>query len=392
MTCLNSILLHNQVPRLRFKEFTGEWNKYKLDELFNIKAAGDLNKNHFSKIQTKTFNFPVYGNALESKGLLGYTDNPKYSEKCITVTGRGEIGKAFLRNSTFDAVGRLLILTPKIELNLKFLSEVINNTHIFIESTGVPQLTAPSLRIYKVLLPNLDEQKKIASFLLVLDKKISLMEKKLNLYVSMKEYFLERIFSQKIGLFGSKTWKACRLKNLIKKSKAGGTPRSNIKEYYDGTIPFLSINDMTEQGKYITRTEKHISQSGLDNSSAWLVPKNSLLYSMYASVGFVSINNIDLTTSQAIYSIIFEDTVNLEYMYYYLSYYRRYIHKYIETGTQGNLNAKIVQNILVRIPNTSEQEKITEFLNNIDQKIDLSKSELNQMCLFKKYLLQNMFC
>lgn len=55
---------------------------------------------------------------------------------------------------------------------------------------------------------------------------------------------------------------------------------------------------------------------------------------MYASVGFVSINNIELTTSQAIYSIILKDNISLDYMYYYLSNYKKYVNKYIETGTQ----------------------------------------------------------
>ena len=85
-------------------------------------------------------------------------------------------------------------------------------------------------------------------------------------------------------------WEEKKLSQIIYKAKAGGTPKSSIKEYYNGNIPFLSINDMTNEGKYITYTEKSITEKGLKNSSAWLVPEKSLLYSMYASVGFVSIN------------------------------------------------------------------------------------------------------
>ncbi len=56
-----------------------------------------------------------------------------------------------------------------------------------------------------------------------------------------------------------------------------------IKKYYNGEIPFLSINDITNKGKYVRYTENHLSQSGLENSSAWVVPKYSLIMSMYAS-------------------------------------------------------------------------------------------------------------
>ena len=67
-----------------------------------------------------------------------------------------------------------------------------------------------------------------------------------------------------------------RLDTLFSKGKAGGTPTSTNKEYYNGEIPFLSINDITKQGKYVRCTEKYMSQSGLENSSAWVVPKYML--------------------------------------------------------------------------------------------------------------------
>lgn len=149
---------------------------------------------------------------------------------------------------------------------------------------------------------------------------------------------------------------------------------------------------MTSQGKYIESTEKHITEDGLNNSSAWLVPKNSLLYSMYASVGFVSINNIELTTSQAIYSIVLKDNTSLDYMYYYLSYYKKYVNKYIETGTQGNLNANIVKNLPMLIPSINNQEKIGSLFSYIDNKINLLKQEVKVHKEFKQSLLSKMFC
>ena len=91
-------------------------------------------------------------------------------------------------------------------------------------------------------------------------------------------------------VFAQKPSGSNRLDSLFSKGKAGGTPTSTNKEYYNGEIPFLSINDITKQGKYVRYTENHLSQSGLENSSAWVVPKYSLIMSMYASVGLVTIN------------------------------------------------------------------------------------------------------
>ena len=172
-------------------------------------------------------------------------------------------------------------------------------------------------------------------------------------------------------------WNHVKLGDLIKKGKAGGTPKSSNPDYYDGPIPFLSIKDMTSQGKYISYTEKTITEEGLDNSSAWIIPKYSLLYSIYASVGFVAINCKDIATSQAIYGMILKDNVSLEYMYYYLTYYKKNLHKLIETGTQGNLNAKTVKNFDITIPSITEQNKIASFLKVIDEKITLSKTNPN---------------
>ncbi|MCD7782232.1 MAG: restriction endonuclease subunit S, partial [Methanosphaera sp.] len=169
-------------------------------------------------------------------------------------------------------------------------------------------------------------------------------------------------------------WSEKKLDDITFKASSGGTPKSSVKEYYGGNINFLTISDMTTQGKYITNTEKTITEKGLQNSSTWIVPLNSLIYSIYASIGFVSINKIPLTTSQAMYNMIINKDTNTEYIYYYLQYYKNHgLHKLIETGTQGNLNAKLVKNIKIPYPTHEEQDKIASFLSLIDEKISLKK-------------------
>lgn len=148
---------------------------------------------------------------------------------------------------------------------------------------------------------------------------------------------------------------------------------------------------MNNQGKFINYTEKTITKEGLENSSAWIVPKNSILYSIYASVGFIAINNINLSTSQAIYSIILKDNVDINYIYYYLQNLKKNIHKYIETGTQGNLNSKIVQNFNIKIPSLNEQKRIGNFLSLIDEKIELLEKRYEILLNIKKFYLNVIF-
>lgn len=110
-------------------------------------------------------------------------------------------------------------------------------------------------------------------------------------------------------------------------------------------FPFLSISDISSQNKCIKYTEKCISEEGLKNSSTWLVPKNSIILSMYASYGLLCINKIELATSQAMYSMIFQDDIDVEFIYYYLYYLQQinYYDRLVSTGTQSNLNAEKVK-------------------------------------------------
>ena len=183
-----------------------------------------------------------------------------------------------------------------------------------------------------------------------------------------------------------------RLDTLFSKGKAGGTPTSTNKEYYNGEIPFLSINDITKQGKYVRYTENHLSRSGLENSSAWVVPEYSLIISMYASVGLVTINEVPITTSQAMFAMHLRDKDLLDYLYYYLSYFKyRHIHKYLETGTQSNINADIVRGIMIPTYGHSRNMKIASTLQGIDAKIDNELSVLKLFNRQKNYLLSQMF-
>ena len=182
------------------------------------------------------------------------------------------------------------------------------------------------------------------------------------------------------------------LSSFIKMGKAGGTPTSTNKEFYNGNIPFLSINDITIQGKYIYTTQKFISNRGLENSSAWLVPPYSLILSMYASVGLPTINKIHLATSQAMYSMVLNEECFVDYLYYYLLYFKdRHVYKYLETGTQSNINADIVRSICIPDYGKKQNVKIGVCLSEIDKKIALEQQVLFDYQEQKQYLLQQMF-
>ena len=234
-------------------------------------------------------------------------------------------------------------------------------------------------------IPSKEEQTQIAKLLITIDKRIATQNKIIEDLKKLKSAISKQVFAQKPS--GSN-----RLDSLFSKGKAGGTPTSTNKEYYNGEIPFLSINDITKQGKYVRYTENHLSQSGLENSSAWVVPKYSLIMSMYASVGLVTINEIPITTSQAMFAMQLKNKDLLDYLYYYLSYFKyRHIHKYLETGTQSNINADIVRGIMIPTYGHSRNMEISSTLQGIDVKIDNELSVLKLFNRQKNYLLSQMF-
>ncbi|WP_425381346.1 restriction endonuclease subunit S [Spiroplasma endosymbiont of Polydrusus pterygomalis] len=177
------------------------------------------------------------------------------------------------------------------------------------------------------------------------------------------------------------------------KGKSGGTPSTKNKDFYNGEISFLSIKDVTNQGKYIFETEKTITRKGLLNSSAWLVPKNSLIYSIYASVGFPTINKIPLATSQAFFSMEINNLYfSIEYLYYLLlKFKKKELNKYIIKQTQPNLSKEIINQFIFKLPNLQEQNKIADFFTIIDKKIELVKEQLSLLTKQKQYYLNNMF-
>jgi type I restriction enzyme S subunit len=176
-----------------------EWEVVRLGEIFNIKAGGDIDKLSYCDIKDKRFQYPIFSNTLENKGLYGYSDKFTYPENCITITGRGTLGHAIPRFEKFNAIIRVLVLIPKFEMNIVFVSEYINNKiNFIIESTGVPQLTAPKVAEYYIPLPPLPEQQRIAEILSQTDQTIEKEEQHKEKLQKIKQGLMQDLLTGKV--------------------------------------------------------------------------------------------------------------------------------------------------------------------------------------------------
>ena len=169
---------------------------------------------------------------------------------------------------------------------------------------------------------------------------------------------------------GDVAWKT--LGEISRKISSGGTPKTGVTEYYDGTIPWLRTQEV--DFREIWDTEIKITEEGLKTSSAKWIPKDCIIIAMYgATVGKIGINKIPMTTNQACANIqLDEEIVHYRYVFHFLCSQYAYI-KSLGTGSQTNINAQIVKNIKIPVPfaenpekSLNEQLRIVNILDKFD--------------------------
>lgn len=187
-------------------------------------------------------------------------------------------------------------------------------------------------------------------------------------------------------------WRRQQVVDFALKMRSGGTPKSDNPSYYNGEIPFVSIEDLTSANKYLDKTQKHITKAGLDNSSAWLVPENTLLYSIYATLGVPRITTIEAATNQAILGIVPDPKqIHLEFLFYLLLEKRQTILAHSSHTTQSNLNAKIVKELEFVFPESlDEQRQIARILSKVDEAINQTEQLIAKYRRLKTGLMQDL--
>lgn len=400
-------------PDIRFEGFVDDWEERKLSTEFekvNERNDGSLGREHWISVAKMYYQSPdkVQSNNIDTrtfvmkKGDIAFEGHPnkefKFGRFVANDIGTGVVSELFP------------IYRHKQDYNNYYWKNAIQIERIMgpifaksITSSGNSsnKLDANHFLRQQIFIPNLEEQNKIGFFFKQLDNTIALHQQKLELLKKTKKCYFQKMFPKngetvpEIRFEGfSGTWKKCNLVSLFEKGGSGGTPKSTVKEYYEGDIPFLSISDISNSNGFIYDTEKHISNEGVKNSSAWIVPKGAISLAMYASVGKVAILNTTAATSQAFYNMVFENDSLRDFIYQRLtkaSIEGEWI-KLISTGTQANLNAEKVKKFEFYIPSEKEEvKKISNFLMKVDSFIASNKDEIKNLEILKKSLLQKMF-
>ena len=173
--------------------------------------------------------------------------------------------------------------------------------------------------------------------------------------------------------------------------QAGGTPSRNKKEFWvQGNIPWVKIKDINS--KYISKVEEHITELGLQFSSAKLFSRGTILYTIFATIGEVAILDIDAATNQAIAGLhLKSEKVLKEYLYFFLLSIRNRVKNDSRGVAQNNINLTYLKNIEVPIVENSIQQEICNNLTKINQIITLRNQQLIELSNLVKSRFNEMF-
>lgn len=175
------------------------------------------------------------------------------------------------------------------------------------------------------------------------------------------------------------SWNTTCVGDVCKYTTSGGTPRTSVASYYEPpTVPWLKTKEVNYCRIY--QTESYISQEGLDNSSAKLIPENSVIVAMYGqgdTAGRVAINKIPVSTNQACCNLIIDpEKADYEFVYYALSTLYEKLVSLKNGGAQPNLNAQIIRSVEIPFPPLETQHKIAAFLSAYDDLIENNQKKI----------------
>lgn len=184
----------------------------------------------------------------------------------------------------------------------------------------------------------------------------------------------------------------------------GATPSTKRLEYYEnGSIAWITPKDLsTFRGRYIRRGERNITEIGLKSCSTQLLPKNTVLFSSRAPIGYIAIAENELCTNQGFKSVIPNENTDPLFLYYLLKYNKKKIESMGSGTTFKEVSGNTLKNILVSVPRDKKvQEQISSILGAIDNKIESNEKINNNLtqqaktiyqAWFEKFILSNGSC
>ena len=171
----------------------------------------------------------------------------------------------------------------------------------------------------------------------------------------------------------------------------GGTPSRNQPSYWDGSVPWATPTDVTGlNGRMISTTGSTITEAGLANSSATLLPPNSLLMTTRATIGACAINRVAMATNQGFQNLVPKQETDVEFLYYLIQHHKRNLERLAAGSTFLEVSKRAVSGLRVPIPPLAEQREIAAILSSVDNAIENAEVVIDRMQVVKRGLMEEL--
>ena len=378
---------------MRFPEFEGEWEKFKLGDVAEFSSARVSSAKLDCKNYVSTENMlQDFQGVIVAKSVPNETNVISFTCGDILISNirpylkkvwkaafnGGCSSDVFVLHAT-DAVAKDYLYYAVA--NDKFINYVMSGA----KGVKMPRGDKNQMRTYQLSLPSIQEQHKIAKILTLLDERIATQSKLIEDLKKLKSAIIDYAINSldtDLAKFGS----------LYEIAGEGGTPTTSNASFYDnGKIPFIKIDDLKK--KYLTENKDFITELGLQKSSAWLLPTRSILFSNGATIGEITITTYPVCTKQGILGIVPKPNIDVEFLYYFMSssYFKKAVSRIVTEGTMKTAYLKDINNIRCPIPTKEKQLDIAKMPSALNSKIDFEQSILKLFDSQKHYLLRQMF-
>ena len=406
--------------------------KYKLGELLDVKRGASLTGEYYATsgnyIRLTCGNFDYKNNSFKintSKDDLYYTGPVRdefimkrgdiitpLTEQAIGLLGSTAIipedNKYIQSQDVAKIICKESVLHPMYAFYLISSETVKRQLSVAAQQTKIRHTSPDKIKDCVVWIPDLEEQKRIASILSALDNKIALnREINQNLEAMAKQlydyWFVqfdfpnedgkpykssggEMVWNEKLKRYIPKGWNISLIKEIAA-TYSGGTPKStNIEYYNNGEIAWINSGELNSP--IITKTTNYITKCGLENSSAKLYPSNSILVAMYgATAGKVSLLTFEACSNQAVCGVIPTIENMLYYVYFHISsLYNHFVT--LSTGSaRDNISQETIKNILLPIPYSNILKLFDEKIGSIYQMIINNSQQIDSLAKQRDELL-----
>lgn len=291
----------------------------------------------------------------------------------------------------------LLVLRVNRQIMMSEYAEYFFNSDSFLrqipnitkKSVNQASFNISSLRELFIPIPQLDQQREVVY---ILDEVCALISLRKQQLAKLDELVKSRFVEMFGGIHDSALYPYMTVDSFTKVT-SGGTPDRNTPSYWEnGKIRWVKTTEL--QNCVICDTEERITDDGVENSSAKMVPANTILIAMYGqgkTRGMTGYLAVECTTNQACACILPSEGINQKYLWQYMMLSYDKLRSMAKGGNQPNLNAGLIKSFPVLLPPLELQNRFAAFVGEVDKsKLSIQQS-IDQLETLKKSLMQKYF-